>query len=54
MSGPELQLGAMAGSIVLMQPGSVQMSVTPSTIKALRMSVVLATTWGQVGDEGPW
>ena len=54
MSGPDLQLRAMAGSIVLMQPGAVLMSVTPSTIKALQMSVVLATTWGQVSDEGPW
>lgn len=45
-SGPELQLRAKAGSVLLQQPGSVLMPLASVTNKGHAMPGVWAANWG--------
>lgn len=48
-SGSELQLGAVSGSVALLQPGSELIAMAPIARRAMWIPWVWAATWGHVG-----
>lgn len=53
ISGLELQLKAVSGSVTLWQSGSVLKVMGPLPLKALGLPGVWAGSWGHVGVRGP-